>query len=84
MKIVDKKISPYEIHMEAGNYTVVEPTERTDKKGEVIYKIHGNYSSVENCLVKITKLLVEKDILYTLKGYIETLKEVKSNILNLK
>lgn len=83
MKIVDQKMSPYEIHCDSNNYEVVEPTSRTDKDGNPVYKGHGYFTSVEKALVKITKLIVEVDKTYTISEYIKQINNVKSNFIKI-
>ena len=84
MKIIDKKIAPYEIHVDGtGNYTVVRELTNKNKKGEIIHAIEGYYTSVGDALKKISKLLVEKEDVLTVKQYIYAIKEIEANILNL-
>ncbi len=84
MKIIDKKIAPYEIHADGnGNYTVTVPMPNKNKLGETVYSDKGHYSSVGNGLKKIARLLVEKKVVFTVGDYIKALKKVEDNILNL-
>ncbi len=83
MKIVDEVMSPYEIHCDSNNYEVVEPTSRKDKAGNPVYKGHGYFTSVENALVKVTKLIVEVNKTYTISEYIEQINNTKSNFIKI-
>lgn len=80
MNIVDEIIKPYSINLTSENYDVLEDTGKYNKKEERIYKCHGHFSSVENALNKIAKLIVEVNKTYTIKEYIKELKEIKIKI----
>ena len=77
MQIVDELLLPYSIKKEGDNYDVVEEL-GLDKKGKPKYKIFGHFSNVAGALLKIAKLQVEVDKVYTIKEYIEELNKVKS------
>jgi len=80
MKIIDKKLHPFSIKLVSNDYDILEDTGRVDKNKNKIFRNHGHYSSTENALKKIQKLLVEVDATYTLKEYMDELKRVKIQI----
>ena len=84
MKIIDKKIAPYEIHVDTvGNYTVVMEMPNKSNKGETVYTDKGYYTSMENALNKITKLMVEKEEVFTIKEYVDQITDVRDSLINL-
>lgn len=81
MKIIDENIKPYLITHENGNYDVLEDMHKNDKKGNAVFKTHGHYSSTENALNRVVKLLVEKEEkVLTIRAYINELKQTKIKI----
>ena len=74
MEIQDEIIKPYKITFSNNNYDVIETLKKFDKDGNPTFKSHGHFSSVENALAKIVKLLVEVNKTYTVKQYIEEIK----------
>lgn len=81
MKIIDEKIKPYSINLTSENYDVLEDTGKTDKNDNSIYKTHGHFSNVESALNKIARLIVEKEVVYTIEEYVNKLKETKIKLL---
>ncbi len=78
MKILDSKLSPYEIHKEGNNYIITEKC-GTDKNGKQMYKTYAYCSKVENALSRIAKMKVESgNKVYDLSSYISAIK--KSNL----
>jgi predicted DNA-binding WGR domain protein len=81
MKIEDELIKPYYIDSDGTNFDVMEDTGYVNKAGNTMKRNHGHFSSVESALNKIAKLMVEKkDSVYTIKGYVEALREIKIKI----
>lgn len=76
MRIEDPELFPYSIKKEGDNYDVVEEAGE-GKDGKKRYKTHGHFSNVSGALLKIARLKVETDKVYTIKQYIEELKAVK-------
>jgi len=82
MKILDKVLDPYFIELSSDNYNVLEKTGKKDKKDQDVFRQFGHYTSVENALKKIQRLLVETDNVYSIKEYLKAMKGVKVQIEN--
>ena len=80
MKIVDKIIHPYLIDLTSENYDVLEDINKVNKEGVEVFKNHGHFSSVQNALQKVQKLLVEKDKTYTISEYLSEMQKLKIQI----
>ena len=84
MKIIDPAIAPYEIHIDDNSHDVVQPTNNTDKKGNIFYKRFGYFSNLSGALLKIIKLKVNKDDkIMTITEYLERYKEVGDSVTHL-
>lgn len=82
-QIIDKALEPYEIHIDAHNYALMEATNNKDKKGNIIYRNHGYFRNIESAVLKVVKIKTdEKVIIATLQGYIAQFESVKNEIIN--
>lgn len=81
MKIIDKAIKPYEIHINNNSYNVEEFTGNTDKKGNEITKNHGYFTSIQSAVEKIVKLKVNSnDDIVSLNEFLGRYKSLKESI----
>lgn len=81
MKIIDKTISPYEIHATKDCFTLVKKTKKKNAKGETIYSPPiGHYTKLESALYKVIKLKSFTKKTITLKKYCKRLKRHRKAI----
>lgn len=81
MKIFDHTLLPYEINIDANNFTVEENTGKLNKENESIYRNHGYYSSLLSAISKVISLKLHAiDESLTLKEYIHKYEQIKDEI----
>jgi hypothetical protein len=79
MKIIDDKLSPYQIHVNGSNYEVCEPNGQ-DKKGSDLFKTHSYCSNMTNAIKKVAKLKTEAKETHSLESYVWALKAFNDSI----
>ena len=77
MKVIDKNLAPFEIHLDENNYTVQEDTGRVDKRDfSTVYKTHAYCSSMASAINKIIRLKAEEgDATVSLKQYLQRIEK---------
>ena len=82
MQIIDEKIKPYVVNVSSNGYALEEDTGKNEK-GEIKYRNHGYFSSLESCLWKIIKLKTEsKNVTMNLKKYVKKLGKNTNEVMS--